>query len=123
MASRDDGWCHAPVVDRRPEQNLLLPGRRPVMSMPTWHENPRLHPSPTKGQVDGCGAAAVADLRWLRLSGLPAWLVWLFVHLMYIVEFENRLLVFVQWAWNYYTFNRSAPLITGKNPYPSTSDG
>jgi len=63
-------------------------------------------------------AAAVADLRWVRLSGLPAWLVWLFIHLMYIVEFQNRLLVFLQWAWNYYTFNRSARLITGKNPLP-----
>ena len=63
-------------------------------------------------------AAAVADLRWVRLSGLPAWLVWLFIHLMYIVEFQNRLLVFLQWAWNYYTFSRSARLITGKNPLP-----
>jgi NADH:ubiquinone reductase (H+-translocating) len=63
-------------------------------------------------------AAAVADLRWVRFSGLPAWLVWLFIHLMYIVEFQNRLLVFLQWAWNYYTFNRSARLITGKNPLP-----
>ena len=63
-------------------------------------------------------AAAVADLHWIRFSGLPAWLVWLFIHLMYIVEFENRLLVFLQWAWNYYTFNRSARLITGKNPLP-----
>jgi len=63
-------------------------------------------------------AAAVADLRWVRLSGLPAWLVWLFIHLMYIVEFQNRLLVLLQWAWNYYTFNRSARLITGKNPLP-----
>jgi len=63
-------------------------------------------------------AAAVADLRWVRLSGLPAWLVWLFIHLMHIVEFQNRLLVFLQWAWNYYTFNRSARLITGKNPLP-----
>jgi NADH dehydrogenase len=63
-------------------------------------------------------AAAVADLPWVRFSGLPAWLVWLFVHLMYIVEFQNRLLVFLQWAWNYYTFGRSARLITGKNPLP-----
>lgn len=37
---------------------------------------------------------------------------------MYIVEFQNRLLVFLQLAWNYYTFNRSARLITGKNPLP-----
>jgi NADH dehydrogenase len=63
-------------------------------------------------------AAAVADLRWVRFSGLLAWLIWLFVHLMYIVEFQNRLLVFLQWAWNYYTFNRSARLITGKSPLP-----
>jgi NADH:ubiquinone reductase (H+-translocating) len=63
-------------------------------------------------------AAAVADLHWVRLSGLLAWLVWLFVHLMYIVEFQNRLRVFLQLAWNYYTFNRSARLITGKNRLP-----
>jgi NADH dehydrogenase len=58
-------------------------------------------------------AAAVADLGWMRFSGYPAWLVWLFVHLMFIVEFHNRLLVFLQWAWNYFTRNRSARLITG----------
>jgi NADH dehydrogenase len=58
-------------------------------------------------------AAAVADLGWIRFSGYPAWLVWLFVHLMFIVEFHNRLLVFLQWAWNYFTRNRSARLITG----------
>ncbi len=53
-----------------------------------------------KGTLATIGrAAAVADLGWLRLSGLPAWLIWLFVHLMYIVEFENRLLVIVQWGW------------------------
>jgi NADH dehydrogenase len=63
-------------------------------------------------------AAAVADLSWVRLSGLPAWLVGLFVHLMYIVEYQNRLLVLLQWAWNYYTFNRSARLITGRSPLP-----
>ena len=63
-------------------------------------------------------AAAVADLPRLRLSGFPAWLIWLFIHLLYIVEFENRLLVLVQWAWSYFTFNRSARLITGGSPFP-----
>ena len=63
-------------------------------------------------------AAAVADLNWLRLSGLPAWLIWIFIHLFYIIEFRNRLLVFVQWAWFYFTYDRSARLITGKNPLP-----
>lgn len=57
-------------------------------------------------------AAAVADFGWLRLNGYVAWLTWLFIHLMYIVEFNNRLLVLTQWAWNYFTRNRSARLIT-----------
>jgi NADH dehydrogenase len=57
-------------------------------------------------------AAAVADLGWLRFSGYPAWLAWLFIHLMSLVGHQNRLLVFVQWAWNYFTRNRSARLIT-----------
>jgi len=57
-------------------------------------------------------AAAVADLGWLRFSGFPAWLAWLTVHLVNIIEFENRLLALVQWAWNYFTRNRAARLIT-----------
>ncbi len=63
-------------------------------------------------------AAAVADFGWLRLSGYPAWLAWLFVHLMKLVEFENRVLVFTQWAWNYFTRNRGARLITGEHRLP-----
>jgi NADH:ubiquinone reductase (H+-translocating) len=61
---------------------------------------------------------AIADLNWLRISGVPAWLIWIFIHLLYIVEFQNRLLIFLQWAWFYLTFDRSARLITGKNPFP-----
>jgi NADH dehydrogenase len=72
-----------------------------------------------KGNLATIGrGAAVADLNGLRLSGFPAWLLWIFVHLLYIVEFQNRLLVFVQWAWFYFTWDRSARLITGKNPLP-----
>ena len=48
-----------------------------------------------KGNLATIGrGAAVADLNWLQLSGLPAWLIWIFIHLMYIVQFQNRLLVF-----------------------------
>jgi NADH dehydrogenase len=61
-------------------------------------------------------AAAVADLGWVRLSGFLAWLVWLFIHILFLIEFENRILVLFQWAWNYFTRNRSARLITGKVP-------
>ena len=63
-------------------------------------------------------AAAVADLSWIRMSGYFAWLTWLFVHLINLVEYESRVLVFIQWAWNYVTRNRSARLITGENPLP-----
>lgn len=55
--------------------------------------------------------AAVADPGWLRLCGFPAWLLWLFVHLLYLVQFQNRLLVLMQWAWSYFSRNRSALLI------------
>jgi NADH dehydrogenase len=63
-------------------------------------------------------AAAVVDLGWVRFSGFFAWLIWLFVHLMYLIQFGNRVLVLMQWAGNYLTRNRSARLITGKNPLP-----
>jgi NADH dehydrogenase len=56
---------------------------------------------------------AIAHLGFLRLAGYPAWLAWLFIHLMYLVQFGNRVLILVQWAWNYLTWNRSARLITG----------
>jgi NADH:quinone reductase (non-electrogenic) len=55
---------------------------------------------------------AVADLHWLHLSGIPAWLVWAFVHILFLVSFRNRLAVLFQWAWAYVTFNKGARLIT-----------
>jgi NADH dehydrogenase len=58
-------------------------------------------------------ARGVAIVGPLKVWGIVAWLLWLFIHLMYIVEFQNRLLVLFQWAWNYVTWNRSARLITG----------
>ena len=67
-----------------------------------------------KGDMAVIGrAAAVANLFGIHLSGWPAWLVWLFVHLLYIVEFQSRVLVLIQWAFEYWTFNRGARLITG----------
>jgi NADH dehydrogenase len=69
-------------------------------------------------------ASAVADLGKLKFSGFLAWLAWLFVHLMNLVEFENKVLVFIQWGWYYFSRNRAARLITGdtatnpKDPCP-----
>jgi len=55
---------------------------------------------------------AVADLKFVHLSGLPAWVAWLFVHIIFLVGFRNRLLVLFQWAWAYFTFDKGARLIT-----------
>ena len=62
--------------------------------------------------------AAVADFGWVRFGGYLAWLAWLFIHLIYLVEFENRLLVLLQWGWNYFMRNRAVRLITGASPLP-----
>ena len=59
-------------------------------------------------------SAAIADLGIGRFSGFLAWLFWLFIHLMKLVDFQNRLTVFLQWGWSYTTRKRSARLITGK---------
>lgn len=55
---------------------------------------------------------AVADLNLVHFSGFPAWLAWLFVHIIFLVGFRNRVVVLFQWAWAYFTFNKGARLIT-----------
>ncbi len=68
-----------------------------------------------KGDLAVIGrGSAVARIFGVHLSGLIAWLVWLFVHLMYLVQFQNRVIVFVQWGFQYITFSRGARLITGE---------
>jgi NADH dehydrogenase len=77
-----------------------------------------------KGDLAVIGrGAAVARIFGFHLAGLPAWLVWLFVHLMYLVQFQSRLLVFIQWGFQYITFSRGARLITGKTAADSVSPG
>jgi len=55
---------------------------------------------------------AVADLNLVHFSGFPAWLAWLFIHVLFLVGFRNRIAVLLQWAWSYFTFNKGARLIT-----------
>lgn len=70
-----------------------------------------------KGDLAVIGrGSAVANIFGVHISGWPAWLVWLFIHLMYLVQFQNRLIVFVQWGIQFVTFSRGARLITGTNP-------
>src|SRR5262249_21216474 len=59
---------------------------------------------------------AVADVFGVPLWGLPAWITWAFIHILYLVQFQNRILVFIQWAIQDLTFARGARLITGGSP-------
>ena len=61
-------------------------------------------------------AAAVANIFGFRMSGFLAWLVWVFIHLTYLITFQSRVLVFVQWAIQDLTFSRGSRLITGVAP-------
>ncbi len=88
-------------------QQVRAPGSRPAFHY--WD----------KGSLATIGrAAAVADFGKIHISGYIAWLSWLFVHIFFLIGFRNRLLVFIQWAWSYVTFERGARLITGTTNLP-----
>jgi NADH:ubiquinone reductase (H+-translocating) len=66
-----------------------------------------------KGTMATIGrSAAVAEVGKFKFSGLLAWLTWLFVHLVFLVGFRNRLIVFIQWIYSYFTYKRGARIIT-----------
>jgi NADH dehydrogenase len=72
-----------------------------------------------KGSLATIGrAAAVAQFRKLHISGYFAWLAWLFVHIFFLIGFRNRIIVLIQWAWSYFTYERGARLITGDRNLP-----
>lgn len=74
-----------------------------------------------KGSLATIGrAAGVAEIGKLELSGPIAWLAWLFIHLVFLIGFRNRLLVIIQWAWSYLTYKRGARLITGEREGSTT---
>jgi NADH dehydrogenase len=108
----------------RDEHGEPLPGLAPVAiqqgEVVAANVRRRLAGEPTrpfryrdKGSMATIGrAAAVAVVGPLQLSGLPAWLAWLFVHVTYLIGFRNRFLVLFQWAWAYVSWQRGARLIT-----------
>lgn len=59
--------------------------------------------------------SAIVDLGFVKLTGPIAWLAWVFVHIYYLIEFDNKLIVMLQWGWNYFTRKRGARLITGES--------
>jgi NADH dehydrogenase len=75
-----------------------------------------------KGSLATIGrAAAVAQFGRIHISGFVAWLAWLFIHILFLIGFQNRVLVFIQWAWSYFTYERGARLITGSTNLPGWS--
>jgi NADH dehydrogenase len=82
-----------------------------------------------KGSLATIGrAAAVAQFGRIHISGFLAWLAWLFIHIFFLIGLQNRVLVMIQWAWSYFTYERGARLITGSTDLPgwnspSSEDG
>ena len=75
-----------------------------------------------KGSLATIGrAAAVAQFGKIHISGFIAWLAWLFIHIFFLIGFRNRLIVLIQWAWSYVTYERGARLITGSTNLPGWS--
>ena len=76
-----------------------------------------------KGSLATIGrAAAIAQFGKLHISGYFAWLAWLFVHVFFLIGFRNRLIVMIQWAWSYLTYERGARLITGDATLPGWTE-
>ena len=72
-----------------------------------------------KGSLATIGrAAAIAQFGKVLISGFMAWLAWLFIHVLFLIGFQNRVLVLIQWAWSYFTYERGARLITGGTSLP-----
>jgi NADH:ubiquinone reductase (H+-translocating) len=116
------------------ENGKWLPGVAPVaIQQGEWvgktiardleHQPRRSFHYHDKGSLATIGrAAAVAQIGKWRLSGYPAWLAWLFVHILFLIGFRNRLIVMIQWAWSYLTYERGARLITGSNVLPGWTE-
>src|SRR2546426_2708514 len=76
-----------------------------------------------KGSLATIGrVAAVADFGKFHISGFIAWLSWLFIHIFFLIGFRNRIIVLIQWAWSYFTYERGARLITGDTRLPGWDD-
>ena len=116
------------------EHGKMLPGVAPVamqqgrataknIRRDLQHESRRNFHYVNKGSLATIGrAAAVADFGKVHISGFIAWLSWLFIHIFFLIGFRNRLIVLIQWAWSYFTYERGARLITGDTRLPGWED-
>jgi NADH dehydrogenase len=116
------------------EHGKLLPGVAPVaLQQGKWvaktiardleHQPRRNFHYHDKGSLATIGrAAGVAQFAKFSLSGYFAWLAWLFIHIFFLIGFRNRIIVMIQWAWSYLTYERGARLITGSNELPGWTE-
>ncbi len=124
LPGRPEVFVIGDMASYRDESGRPLPGLAPVAMQQGRFVatviTRRLRGEPTpafhyhdRGMMATIGRArAVAEVRGWRFDGWLAWAAWLFIHILYLIAFENRVLVLFQWAWNYFTRNRSARLIT-----------
>lgn len=127
IANRPNIFVIGDLAAQSGEDGQLLPGLAPVAMQQGRYvadllirrvkgeTEPRPFRYVDKGTMATIGRGrAVADTGWFQFSGFLAWLAWLFIHILYLAQFSNRILVIFQWFWNYITKNRSARLITGE---------
>jgi NADH dehydrogenase len=103
-------------------QVAIQMGRHAARNIERAMENQPLRPFVYRnlGNMATIGrASAIADFGTFRLKGFIAWLAWLFVHILNLIGFRNRLVVLVQWAWAYFSYQRAVRLITGDSPLES----
>jgi NADH dehydrogenase len=111
-----EGRFVAKLIRREIHREMELAPTSPAPSKPV--PRPAFHYF-DKGSLATIGrAAAVAEFGRIHISGFMAWLAWLFIHILFLIGFQNRMLVFMQWAWSYFTYERGARLITGSTSLP-----
>jgi NADH dehydrogenase len=111
-----EGRFVAKLIRREIHREMELAPTSPAPSEPV--PRPAFHYF-DKGSLATIGrAAAVAEFGRIHISGFMAWLAWLFIHILFLIGFQNRMLVFMQWAWSYFTYERGARLITGSTSLP-----
>jgi NADH dehydrogenase len=134
IAGHPEVFVIGDLATLKDEHGKVLPGVAPVamqegtataknIQRDLQHESPQNFHYVDKGSLATIGrAAAVANFGKFHVSGFIAWLSWLFIHIFFLIGFRNRLIVLIQWAWSYFTYERGARLITGDTRLPGWDD-